>query len=358
MAKRKGFNSLISGIATDGENSPLNESESSKVIGRENYANEDRSFKSPVSYVAQGVGKQQEVTYVTIPSSGEEVKAHIRELEPSLCVASRINMRRQKFLTLDNPKFAALYKDIKRTNNQNQPGMVRVVSDGKGDTRYEIVFGLRRHGSCLLIDKELREAGEEFGFKFKAIVVEGLSDLDAYKLSKKENEFREDVSTWEHAMWLKEQRMEGGIYFGKSDSYIAESEGIDRTNVNRAVNAVELDEKWIEIIGDPEKVSLREAAIIANIFKNRTDTEIDGAYKKAKERGNFDGTKVLREFVEGLFKEKKPVSIKRKGIEFNCKSGAKGVVRQKRGSDDEFKVEISNGDADLLDKLITFLKNS
>jgi hypothetical protein len=34
------------------------------------------------------------------------------------------------------------------------------------------------------------------------------------------------------------------------------------------------------------------------------------------------------------------------------------VGRQKRGSVDEFKVEISKGDAELLDKLLVFLKGS
>jgi ParB/RepB/Spo0J family partition protein len=236
--------------------------------------------------------------------------------------------------------------------------MVRVVKDGKGDVKYEIVFGLRRHGSCSLINNELKEAGDEFGFKFKAIVVDSLSDLDAYKLSKQENEFREDVSPWEHAMWLKEQRMEGGLYFGKSDSYIAEAEGLGRTTVNRFVNAAKLDEQWILMLGDPDKVNLKEAVLLANILDSREKLEIKEVFNKAVGQPRFESTKALREFVEDFFKVSRPVAIKRAGIEFSCKSGAKVVVRQKRGSVDEFKVEISKGDAELLDKLLVFLKGS
>ena len=349
---RKRVNSLLpAGAGTQG--STPEDAKGAAAPARESAS----AFKSPIKHFTDiGSAKQQEIAYLHLPVSNKERKVLIRDLDPDDCFASRFNKRSQAFLTLDNPKFKAIYSDLKETKVQREPGLVRVVPSADGSPKYEIIYGLRRHGGCSLINKEMAEEGGFFPFRAK--VVDDLSDADAKMLSDQENSQREDVSPWELASFLKRETLSGGIYAGKTHQYIAESEGIDKSSVTRLLQLSELDEKWIALFVSPDNVAERPGAALAKLLSDKPAAQLNDVYEAAKVKAPFDKTSPLVSLIKAHFPSESRVTSQRGGAAVESKSGASIVIKEKRNKPGEFKIDLTNAPKELIEKLAIFLENN
>lgn len=169
-----------------------------------------------------------------------------KKLDPRQVIPSRWSNRHEaSFSTADFIRFKA---DVEHAGGNVQPILVRPV---EGDaSRYEIVFGHRRHRACL-----------ELGLPvLAAIATAPMSDLELFAAMDRENRERADLSAWEQgAMYRK--AIEEQMF--PSQRRLAEALGVSHTWVRKAIAVADLPEPVVQCFRSPLELQFRHAELIA-----------------------------------------------------------------------------------------------
>lgn len=290
---------------------------------------------------------------LTLPVTKNVVKAQVLALDPRACFASPLNKRKQQWLNLDNPEVAKLYESIKN-EGQRDPVLARSVqTDGK--TRYEIIYGTRRRAAVEILDAELREsAGEDvLQQPLRALVLSQseLPDVDARRLSISENDDRDDISLWEEAVYLKEQSGPGGIYAGKSQEFIADSEGVSQARVSQLLKLAEIPDKWVELLVSPSLVTKLDGLKLLKILSEQKGEA--KLFAAAKAKAPYADLKSL---LAMLAPTRKAVPA-RGAVDIKMSNGVKiASLSKSRGKEGRYKVDLVDVTEDEMQRIIRFLE--
>lgn len=104
---------------------------------------------------------------------------------------SRFQERDPKAFSIDDPVFASFVEEIRETDGNVDPGVVRPIDDDP-DHDYELAAGQRRHAACLVAEKPFRA------------FIKQLTDRELLKEKRTENAGRLDPSPYEQGLyWSK-----------------------------------------------------------------------------------------------------------------------------------------------------------
>lgn len=173
-----------------------------------------------------------------------------KKLDPQRVVPSRwANRHEASFATADFIRFKS---DVEHAGGNVQPILVRQID---GDTtKYEIVFGHRRHRACL-----------ELGLPvLAAIATAPMSDLELFAAMDRENRERADLSAWEQgAMYRK--ALDEQMF--PSQRRLAEALGLSHTWVRKAIAVAELPDPVVQCFRSPLELQFKHAELIASALE-------------------------------------------------------------------------------------------
>lgn len=169
-----------------------------------------------------------------------------KKLDPQSVVPSRWSNRHEA--SFSNADFIRFKADVEHAGGNVQPILVRPV-EGES-SKYEIVFGHRRHRACL-----------ELGLLvLAAISTAPMSDLELFAAMDRENRERADLSAWEQgAMYRK--ALDEQMF--PSQRRLAEALGVSHTWVRKAIAVAELPEPVIQCFRSPLELQFKHAELIA-----------------------------------------------------------------------------------------------
>jgi len=154
-------------------------------------------------------------------------------------------VRRSKFLerdpkafSLDDPVFAAFVDEIRETDGNVAPGVVRPVK-GDPDHDYELAAGQRRHAACLVAEKS-----------FKAFIKE-LDDRELLKEKRTENAGRLDPSPYELGLYWH-RLLKDKDYSSIRD--LEEGEKVPRSTIHRYLKFADLPPVIVGAFSDPRTI--------------------------------------------------------------------------------------------------------
>lgn len=176
-----------------------------------------------------------------------------RLLATELVVRSRwANRDERHFATAD---FEELRDEIGDAGGNVQPIKVRpVVVDGVA--KFEIVFGHRRFEAC-----------RQLGLPVLALI-DSVDEQGLFVEMDRENRLRQNLSAWEQGvMYLR--ALESGLW--PSSRKMAETLGVDLTNLGRALALAKLPGELIQAFPTPFDLQYRWAAPLSSAYKQRPE---------------------------------------------------------------------------------------
>lgn len=209
------------------------------------YANDQRSdllienerLRQHASETVELKTKLQEVSHEL--SQWEGAKAG-RSLDPTKIKRSRwANRHEDSFSSRD---FELLKQEIANAGGNVQPIKVRRVNEAPFE--YEIIFGHRRHQSCL-----------ELGLPVLALV-DNVSDTDLFVEMDRENRARKDLSPWEQGVMYR-RALDEGLF--SSNRKLSEAVGADLSAVGKALALADLPPAVVEAFPSPLDLQFRWA---------------------------------------------------------------------------------------------------
>ena len=209
---------------------------------------------SPVALVKNANQQRNEIF-----KENEALKEKLRDwgdakktilIDPNLVKQSKWANRHQE--SFKNDDFKKLVAEIASANGNIQPIKVRQISSNP--SAYEIIFGHRRHQACL-----------ELGIPVLAMIDE-LDDHNLFIEMDRENRQRADLSPYEQGAMYK-RALDEGLF--SSIRKLAESIGVDSSNVSKSLKLVNLPESILRAFASRLEIQYRwgvllEAALIAN----------------------------------------------------------------------------------------------
>jgi ParB family chromosome partitioning protein len=184
----------------------------------------------------------------------------LREIDPRQIVPSKwANRHAASFV---DAEFLALKEEIRESGGVVQPIKVRPLpvlngstpgsTAGTQDTKYEVVFGHRRHRACL-----------ELGLPVHA-VVEELTDQALFQQMERENRQRKNLSAWEQGCMYR-QAIDAGLY--PSLRKLAESIDVDVSLVSKAVALARLPDAVVSAFASPLDIQFRWAGPLSDLVQ-------------------------------------------------------------------------------------------
>ncbi|MEQ6436289.1 ParB/RepB/Spo0J family partition protein [Comamonas sp. w2-DMI] len=237
------------------------------------------------------------------------------------------------------PAFAEFVEDIRSTDGNKQPGVVRRLAkpDDKG-YEYEIASGHRRHRACL-------EANKYF-FAF----VRELDDLALQDELETENRNRADTAPMERAIQYKRQ-----MSSYRSQEHMAAAMKIPTSTMSRYLILAELPEEVQNLIEDRLQISLEGGCDLIKFMKSHPDTyklnleKLQAMNKKLPAKEVF---KLLRENNEA-----KKTKITDKSVTLEATSGATfGTMTVNRAK--QLKLSVDDITHEEFDKILEFVKKT
>jgi ParB family chromosome partitioning protein len=207
-----------------------------------------------LEFRSQLIAKDEELARLRDQLGTHEGALPTRQLDPSLIsVSTWANRHADAFRTSE---FERLKADIAQAGGNVQPIKVRPLPETK-PTRYELVFGHRRHRACA-----------ELGLPVLAMIDETvISDADLFALMDRENREREDLSPYEQGAAYK-RALDAGLY--PSRRRLAEALGVSHTWVSNVLLVAELPTAIIECFRSPLEIQHRHAKLIAEALERDT----------------------------------------------------------------------------------------
>ena len=214
----------------------------------------EKRVSAPINSPAMTVrSKRQQRMYLNLPVSKTTVECDLIEIDPRHCVASPLNKRVQSLLSPDDVAVRQLMNAIK-DEGQRDPVLVRQLQQPDSDKRYEVIYGTRRR----YVVELLAAAGEGSGL-LKAWYSDQVTDADARRLADSENDDRQDISSWERAIYFSQLR---GEKPAMTLEVLAGMEGVDRTLAGKYLKLAELPEAIVKMVASPTAISLRAGLYI------------------------------------------------------------------------------------------------
>lgn len=159
-------------------------------------------------------------------------------LDPKRVRRSKFQERDPKAFSLDDPVFTAFVDEIRETDGNENPGVVRPVTNDP-DHDYELASGQRRHAACLVAEKP-----------FKAFI-KALSDRELLKEKRTENAGRLDPSPYELGLyWHK--LLNDKDYSSIRD--LEDGEKVPRSTIHRYLKYADLHLVIVDAFPDPRAI--------------------------------------------------------------------------------------------------------
>lgn len=210
-------------------------------------------------------------------------------LDPKLIVRSRWANRHQA--NFDSEDFTQLREEIRQAGGNVQAIKVRPIRSPIGSTspeefatRYEIVFGHRRHEACLLE-----------GLPVLAVVAD-VDDRTLFIEMDRENRARKDLTAWEQGvMYLK--ALDTGLF--PSKRALASALGVDHSALAKAVTLAELPPPIIEAFHSPLDLQFRWGQPLAAALAADPDTILARAAQLKEQRGKMNARNIFDQLING-----------------------------------------------------------
>lgn len=220
----------------------------------------------PVTGVMRHAGLAQELHSLRAQVQQLEGERGAQPLEASLVRASRWANRHAA--SFEGEDFAELKAEIASAGGNVQPIKVRPLREPAADgTRYEIVFGHRRHRACL-----------ELGLPVLAVVAE-LDDRALFAEMDRENRSRKNLSAYEQGVMYRRALQEGLF---PSQRMLAVAVGADSGNVSRAIKVAELPKEILAAFGSPLVVQFAWASDLAEAVQRDREAALTAAQEAAQ----------------------------------------------------------------------------
>lgn len=165
-----------------------------------------------------------------------------RLIDPANIVRSRFANRHE--LNFVGREFERLKGDIRDAGGNIQPISVRALAGAPTGSKFEIVFGHRRHQACL-----------EIGLPVLA-VVDAVDDRGLFCAMERENRDRKDLSAWEQGMMYR-RALDEGLF--PSNRKLAEAIGVDLGALGKALDLSGLDAAIVSAFPSPLDLQFRWA---------------------------------------------------------------------------------------------------
>lgn len=242
-------------------------------------------------------------------------KVPVRDIDPNKCTPWRYHNRSIDWL---NEKYCKDVIESIRKNGQQEPGMVRLLDDG----RYEIIYGVRRWFSCKFLN---------IGFKARVV---NKDDRECMILMHVENADSQDISDFERALSFHVQYSSGEF---KSKKDMSEALGVSQPTLTRMLSAAELYEHpWIrEVLSSPIDIQLLRAHKLSTLLKNTQSREkireTFEAMKRKIDSGEVVSTKTVFSEVEKSLSSNEDKTLDQILGNLNKLSGATAKVDKSGG---------------------------
>lgn len=204
-------------------------------------------------------------------------------------------------------KFRQLVADIRTTNGNTDPILVRPIASANGEPRFELVYGRRRHRAC-----------QELGIPVNAIVRDVL-DSEVPLYIEFENEDREDLSSYERGMQYARLLRDGWV---ENAAALGERFNRDKASISKLLAFAELPDDFYALFADPRRVSVKDAAAL------RACLNADGAsFRERVRRCREEGIKSPKSIVATVLAQKSENAW----VEY--KSKGKPILKSRRAGD-------------------------
>lgn len=203
----------------------------------------------------------------------------VRALDPNDVHRSQwANRNDAEYLT---PEFRALQNEIGDAGGNVQPIKVRVrkpVVDGQ-PVQYEVVYGHRRHTSCL-----------NLGLKVNAIIEEDMDDRSLFETMDRENRGRKNLSAWEQGS-MYQAALDKGLY--SSGRRLEEALGLNHSDFVRALQLAKLPKAIVAAFASPLDLQYRWAKALADSLQRDPDAALAVASEIASNRGKLSAKEIF-----------------------------------------------------------------
>lgn len=167
--------------------------------------------------------------------------------------------------SFEDAEYLALREEIEAAGRNVQPICVRPAAEvlnGSTVTRYEVVYGHRRHRACL-----------DLGLPVQAMI-EQVSDRDLFEAMERENRVRKNLSAWEQGCMYR-RALDDGLY--PSMRKLAEALKVDVSLVSKSLVLARLPAAVIEAFNSPNDIQFRWAQPLGEAIQKDPDRVLEVA---------------------------------------------------------------------------------
>lgn len=240
--------------------------------------------KTAVGAMAQFTDRQsnaiKEASYLKEQLKKFEGCLATKRIDPNLIVRSKWANRHE--LSFTGPEFDGLKNDIKSQGGNVQPIKVRHL---KGDvSKFEIIFGHRRHQACLDLGIDV------------LTIIEDLDEKHLFIEMDRENRQRKDLRPFEiGSMYAK--ALDEGLF--PSARKLAEEVGIDQSQLNKALSLARLPEDVLSAFPSPLDLQYRWVADLVGSIQKDPDLVLSLAKTILSELPRPASSEVFKRLTEG-----------------------------------------------------------
>lgn len=233
--------------------------------------------------------------------------------------------------SFSSPAFLELKEDIRQAGGNVQPIKVRPVkgtpSEPSSEPRYELVYGSRRTRACL-----------ELGLHVRAVVDANVDDQGLYVQMQRENRGRANLSAWEQGVSYHKALSEGLF---PSARRLAESIGLDHSNMAKALRVAELPEEIVGAFRSPCDIQFRWAVALDKALQRDAQAVRTAARRMANENPRPKPQEVFRALTQGSagLAAKAEASEGERVDREILVGGKRGVIRSGKGGSTTIELE-------------------
>lgn len=167
--------------------------------------------------------------------------------------------------SFQDSEYESLKQEIESAGGNVQPVCVRPAAEvlnGSTVSRYELVYGHRRHRACL-----------ELGLPVRALIEEA-SDQELFEAMERENRGRKNLSAWEQGCMYR-RALDEGLY--ASMRKLAEAVKVDVSLVSKSLALARLPVVVVEAFPTPNEIQFRWAQPLGEVLQKDPDGVLERA---------------------------------------------------------------------------------
>lgn len=282
-----------------------------------------------------------------MPVTKKEVEVVHREIDPDDTWVSPLNPRNQDLLSADDPDVQSL-RQVIRSETQRDPILCRMNPGPKGE-RFEVIWGSRRR----FIGKLEKDAMGEF--LLKAMVAEKMSDPDAARLARSENDDRQPLSPYERGMDFA--RLRETQYKDYDQKTMAASEGVSEGLLSMLLVLSRIPVRVMALFTSPSVVAVKDGAKIRSALSLIGDGAEEKLADYVIKNGKFQkvaGLVKAAQEIAGVRGNAKPRSAPKT---LTSTSGVKAKIATNRDRPGSLRIDLEGLSEDATAKIEAFLKS-